>query len=60
MQLPQIKEGIQVLNKLNVVKIKHQAAQLVVLFDGGVNLGNVVTGGVEFVHLLQLLLLSEG
>ncbi len=60
MKLPQIKERIEIVNVLNIVKIKHQASQLVILFDGGVNLWNVVTGGVEFVDLLELLLVGEG
>jgi hypothetical protein len=47
-------------NVLNIVKIKNQTSQLVILFDGGVNLWNVVTGGVEFVDLLELLLVGEG
>ena len=60
MKLPQIKERVKVVNVLNIVKIKNQTSQLVILFDGGVNLWNVVTGGVEFVDLLELLLVGEG
>ena len=55
MKFPEIKQGVNILDFFDIVKVEDKASKFVVFFDWALNLCDIETGGVNFVNFIDLL-----